>query len=421
MSSRDVRRDLPARRRGARPGKRAADDEHVAAPAGTAGRGLGVSCAIYLDHNATTPIAPEVLAAMRPYLERHFANPSSAHADGATAAAAVERARGEVAALLGGEPDGVVFTASGSEADNLAITGVALARLGERDHIVTSAVEHPAVLATCRYLQRRLGFRLTIVPVDSYGVVDPDDVRRAIEPGTVLVSVMHANNEVGTLQPIAEIAAVARERGVLVHTDAAQSVGKLPLDVEALGVDLLTVAGHKLYAPKGTGALYVRAGTRLDSVIHGAGHEHGLRAGTENVPYIAGLGAAATLAGNQLRNGAHVQVQRLRDRLHAALRSAAPDLSLNGHPDQRLPNTLNVSFPGLDGERLLAHTPSIAAATGAACHSGRTEPSAVLTAIGLDAERALGAVRLSLGYGTTAAQIDAAATALVAAAAIDAH
>jgi cysteine desulfurase len=371
---------------------------------------------IYLDHNATTPIAAEVLDAMRPYLEQHFGNPSSAHESGTAAAAAVERARAEVAVALGGEPDGVVFTASGSEADNLAIMGVALARLGERDHVVTSAVEHPAVLAACRYLQRRFGFRLTIVPVDHFGLVDPDDVRRAIEPATVLVSVMHANNEVGTLQPIAEIAEVAHERGVLVHTDAAQSVGKVPVEIGELGVDLLTVAGHKLYAPKGIGALYVRPGTRIDPVIHGAGHEHGLRAGTENVPYIAGLGAAATLAARRLRDGAHVEVQRLRDRLHAALRSAVPDLALNGHPEHRLPNTLNVSFPGFDGEDLLARTPAVAAATGSACHSGRTEPSAVLTAMGLDAERALGAVRLSLGYGTTAAQIDAAAPALAGAA-----
>jgi cysteine desulfurase len=371
---------------------------------------------IYLDHNATTPIAAEVLDAMRPYLEQHFGNPSSAHESGTAAAAAVERARAEVAVALGGGPDGVVFTASGSEADNLAIMGVALARLGERDHVVTSAVEHPAVLAACRYLQRRFGFRLTIVPVDHFGLVDPDDVRRAIEPATVLVSVMHANNEVGTLQPIAEIAEVAHERGVLVHTDAAQSVGKVPVEIGELGVDLLTVAGHKLYAPKGIGALYVRPGTRIDPVIHGAGHEHGLRAGTENVPYIAGLGAAATLAARRLRDGAHVEVQRLRDRLHAALRSAVPDLALNGHPEHRLPNTLNVSFPGFDGEDLLACTPAVAAATGSACHSGRTEPSAVLTAMGLDAERALGAVRLSLGYGTTAAQIDAAAPALAGAA-----
>jgi cysteine desulfurase len=374
---------------------------------------------IYLDHNATTPIAPEVRDAMRPYLEQHFGNPSSAHAYGAAAGAAVERARAEVAALLGGEPDGVVFTASGSEADNLAIMGVALARLGEHDHVVTSAVEHPAVLASCRYLQRRFGFRLTIVPVDHFGVVDPDDVGRAIEPATVLVSIMHANNEVGTLQPIAEIAEVAHERGVLVHTDAAQSVGKVSVRLGELGVDLLTVAGHKLYAPKGIGALYVRPGTRIDPLIHGAGHEHGLRAGTENVPYIAGLGAAATLAGRRLREGAPLEVQRLRDHLHAGLRSAVPDLALNGHPRRRLPNTLNVSFPGLDGESLLARIPSIAAATGAACHSGRTEPSSVLTAMGLDAERALGAVRLSLGYDTTAEQIDAAGAALAGAATVD--
>jgi cysteine desulfurase len=376
---------------------------------------------IYLDHNATTPIAPEVLEAMRPYLERHFGNPSSAHAHGATAATAVARARAEVAALLGGDPDGVVFTASGSEADNLAIMGVALARLGDGDHVIASAVEHPAVLATCRYLERRLGYRLTVVPVDGFGVVDPDAVRGAIEPGTVLISIMHANNEVGALQPIVEIARVAHERGILVHTDAAQAVGKVPTDVRELGVDLLTLAGHKLYAPKGIGVLYVRPGTRLDPVIHGAGHEHGLRAGTENVPYIAGLGAAATLAARRLQAGAPLEVRRLRDRLYAALRAAVPDIALNGHPENRLPNTLNVSFPGRDGESLLARTPSIAAATGSACHSGRTEPSPVLMAMGLDAQRALGAVRLSLGYDSTAAQIDAAAAALADAAAGDRH
>jgi cysteine desulfurase len=372
---------------------------------------------IYLDHNATTPVAPEVLAAVKPYLERDFGNPSSSHAYGAAAAAAVSQARSEIAGLLGGEADGIVFTGSGSEADALAIVGVALAHLGERDHIVTSAVEHPAVRAACRYLQHRFGFRVTVVPVDSCGLVDPDDVRRAIEPGTVLVSVIHANNEVGTLQPLTEIAAAGRERGVLVHTDAAQSVGKVPVDVDALGVDLLTVVGHKMYAPKGIGALYVRVRTRLDPIVHGAGHEHGLRAGTENVPYIAGLGAAASLAARRLADGRHEEMQRLRDRLHAALQAAVPDLALNGHPTLRLPNTLNVSFPGCDGEELLARTPTIAAATGSACHSGRTEPSTVLTAMGLDAPRALAAVRLSLGYDTTAEEIDAAVAALCAAAA----
>jgi cysteine desulfurase len=367
---------------------------------------------IYLDHNATTPVAPVVLDAMRPYLEQHFGNPSSAHAYGAAAAAAVRHAREQVAALLGGEPEGVVFTGSGSEADNLAIVGVALAHLGERDHIVTSPIEHPAVRAAWRYLQHRHGFRVTVVPVDSYGVVDPGDVRRAIEPRTVLVSVMHANNEVGTLQPIAEIAAAAREHAVLVHTDAAQSLDKVPIDLRAMDVDLLTVVGHKMYAPKGIGALYIRPGTRIDPVIHGGGHEHGLRAGTENVPYIVGLGAAAALARRRLGEGRQIEVRRLRDRLHARLRSAVADLALNGHPDRRLPNTLNVSFPGCDGEELLARTPAIAAATGSACHSGRTEPSAVLTAMGLDAGRALGAVRLSLGYDTTETEVDAAAAAL---------
>jgi cysteine desulfurase len=373
---------------------------------------------IYLDNNATTPIAPEVREAMLPYLEDRFGNPSSAHEDGRLAREAVERARAQVAALLGCEPESIVFTASGSEADNLAIKGVALARLGERDHIITSAIEHPAVLSACRYLERRLGYRLTILPVDGFGIVDPEDVRRAIEPGTVLVSVMHANNEVGTLEPIAEIAGVAREHRIACHTDAAQSVGKVPVDVDELAVDLLAMTGHKLYAPKGVGALYVRPGTRLDSLIHGAGHEYGLRAGTENVPYIVGLGAACALATEHRRAGVPDRVRGLRDRLHEALQSAVPGLVLNGHPENRLPNTLNVSFPDQDGESLLARTPSVAAATGSACHSGRTEPSSVLMAMGLDAQRAIGAVRLSLGHDTTAADVDAVATALAASAAM---
>jgi cysteine desulfurase len=371
---------------------------------------------IYLDHNATTPVAREVHDAMRTYLEDGFGNPSSAHAYGDVARAAVEGARAEVAELLGCDPESVVFTASGTEADNLAIKGVALAHLGERDHLITTAVEHPAVLSACRYLQLRFGYRVTVLPVDGFGVVDADEVRRAIEPGTALISVMHASNEVGTIQPIAEIARAAAERGIPLHTDAAQSVGKVAVNVDELGVDLLTVAGHKLYAPKGIGVLYVRPGTRIDPVIHGAGHEHGLRAGTENVPYIAGLGAAARLARRRLHDGADRGVERMRDRLHAALSSAVPGLALNGHPDNRLPNTLNVSFPGCDGERLLAGAPSVAAATGSACHSGRTEPSAVLTAMGLDAGRALGAVRLSLGYDTADPEIEAAAGALAAAA-----
>jgi cysteine desulfurase len=374
---------------------------------------------IYLDHNATTPIADEVREAMRAHFDDGFGNPSSAHAHGRGARAAVERAREQVAALLGGEPEGVVFTGSGSEADNLAFIGVALAHLGERDHIVTSAIEHPAVLAACAYLERRFGFRITRVGVDRSGIVDPDDVRRAIEPATVLVSIMHANNEVGTLQPVVEIAEIAREHGVAMHTDAAQAVGKVRTHVDELGVDLLTVVGHKMGAPKGIGALYVRTGTRLDPLVHGGGQERGLRAGTENVPYIASLGAACTLAARRLATGADHEVKALRDRLHAALRTAVPGLELNGHLERRLPNTLNVSFPGSDGERLLAAIPAVAAATGSACHSGRAEPSPVLTAMGVDSARALGAVRLSLGYDTSEAEIDAAAALLAGAAATD--
>jgi cysteine desulfurase len=369
---------------------------------------------VYLDHNATTPVAAEALDAMRPYLERHFGNPSSGHEFGAAADEAVERARAQVATLLSCEPESIVFTASGSEADNLAIKGVALARRGSGDHVITSAIEHPAVLDACRYLEGRLGYRLTILPVDGSGLVDPDDVRRAIEPGTVLISVMHANNEVGTLEPIPEIAVLAGEREIPFHSDAAQSVGKVRTDVDELGVDLLALAGHKLYAPKGIGALYVRPGTRLDPLIHGAGHERGLRAGTENVPYIAALGAVCALARERLLAGADERVRRLRDRLQAELESRTPALVLNGHPNRRLPNTLNVSFPGLDAEDLLARTPSVAASSGSACHSGRTEPSAVLTAMGLEPARALGAVRLSLGYGTIEAEVDAAAAALAA-------
>jgi cysteine desulfurase len=327
---------------------------------------------------------------------------------------AVERARAQVAALLGCEPDSIVFTASGSEANNLAIKGVTVNRRRDDEHIITTVIEHPAVLNACRYLERRHGHRLTIAAVDQTGLVDPDDIRTAIQPGTVLISVMHANNEVGTLQPIQEIAALARECGIAMHTDAAQSVGKVWATVDELGVDLLSLAGHKLYAPKGIGALYVRPGTQLEPLIHGADHEHGLRAGTENVPYIVALGAACALARERLLSGADIGVRRLRDRLHAKLEEYMPGLALNGHHDRRLPNTLNISFPGVDGEDLLARAHAVAASTGSACHSGRTEPSTVLTAMGIGRARALGAVRLSLGYNTTETDVDKAAGALTA-------
>jgi cysteine desulfurase len=368
---------------------------------------------IYLDYNATTPIAREVVDALLPYLQSEFGNPSSSHAYGTAAHDGVERARSQVAGLIGCSPDEIIFTGAGSEANNLAIKGVAFAGRDRGDHLITSAVEHPAVLNTCRYLVERFGYRLSILPVDGTGQVDPDDLRRAIEPRTVLVTVMHANNETGTLQPVAELAEIARSAGIPFHTDAAQSVGKVETNVDALGVDLLTIVGHKLYAPKGIGALYVRRGTMLDSLVHGAGHEGGRRAGTENVPYMVALGAACDLAGQRLASGDSERVRGLRDRLHAALSEGVPGLELNGQTEVRLPNTLNVSFPGHDGEELLARTPAIAASTGSACHAGRTEPSGVLTEMGIERGRALGAVRLSLGHPTTPEEVELAALALI--------
>lgn len=371
---------------------------------------------IYLDYNATTPIHPRVVAAIEPYLHGHPGNPSSGHAPGRDAAAAVAAGRAQVAALLGCAPDEVVFTGGGSEADNLALKGVAMAQRAHGRHLVVSAVEHPAVRETARFLERE-GWRVTIVPVDATGRVAPDAVAAALRDDTVLVSIMHANNETGTINPIAEIAAVAHARGALMHTDAAQSVGKLPVKVRELDVDLLTVAGHKLYAPKGIGALYVRRGLMLEPLIHGAGHEGGRRAGTENVPWIVGLGAACALALEEGIAASGTRVRDLRDRLHRLLADAFPDLVLNGHPEHRLPNTLNVSIPGVSGRQVLDRCPEIAASTGSACHEGEHRVSGVLGAMGVAHEVALGALRLSLGLMTTAEEVDAAAAALVRAAA----
>jgi cysteine desulfurase len=367
---------------------------------------------IYLDYNATTPIDPAVLAAMQPYLATHFGNASSGHPYGRTAQAAVATARAQVAALLGCAPDEVVFTGGGTESDNQAILGVALAHRERGDHLVTTEIEHPAVLESCRYLERRHGFRVTYLPVDSAGQVEPAAVEAALSPRTLLVSVMHAQNETGILQPVAALAAAARRRGVLVHTDAAQSVGKVPVNVDALGVDLLAVAGHKLYAPKGIGVLYVRRGTVLDPYVHGAGQEGGLRAGTENVASVVALGAACAVAGQRLAADGP-RLGALRDRLAASL-GAAGWITNNACAD-RLPNTLNVSLEGVWGEDVLQKAPAVAASTGSACHSGSPEPSAVLLAMGLSRVRALGAVRLSLGRGTTETDVDRAAAALVAA------
>ncbi len=359
---------------------------------------------IYLDYNATTPVDPRVIDAMLPYLREHFGNPSSSHYYGSQARAGVDTAREQVASLLGCAPGEIVFTGGGSESDNLAIKGVAEAYRDRGNHIITCQIEHPAVLNTCRYLERH-GYRVTYLPVDPEGRVDPNAVARAITPETILITLMHANNEVGTIQPLGAVSQIAREHGILFHTDAAQSVGKIPTRVDELGVDLLTVAGHKLYAPKGIGALYVRRGMSLEPLIHGAGHEHGLRAGTENTASIVGLGAACELAALTLDESVRQQTA-LRDRLYQGLCKRVQTVQLNGHPTERLPNTLNVSFVGQDSSLLLPSVPEIAASTGSACHAGETEPSAVLLAMGVPRDVALGAVRLSLGRWTTEEEID---------------
>ncbi len=359
---------------------------------------------IYLDYNASTPIAPEVLAAMRPFLDGAYGNPSSGHWAGNPAREAVERARGQLARLLGCANDEVVFTSGGSEANNHALKGVAFALRNKGDHIVTSTIEHPATLAPCEHLAK-LGYRITYVPVDRLGRVDPEDIRRALTPRTILVSIMHANNEVGTIQPIEEIGRITRERGVLLHTDAAQSVGKIPTKVNELGVDLLSIAGHKLYAPKGVGALCIRSGTPIEPLIHGAGHEGGRRAGTESALMAAALGAAAELAANL---EPMTDIRDLRDDFWRQLKATLGDrVVLNGHPEHRLPNTLNVSFVGRIGAEVLANLDGVAASTGSACHSGRIELSPVLRAMATSPEIGMGAVRFSLGRGTTTAEIEA--------------
>lgn len=369
---------------------------------------------VYLDYNATTPVAPEVVDAMLPFLREQFGNPSSSHGRGQFAKAAVNDARRQVAALIGAVPEEIVFTGCATEANNLALLGVAAASGEGKRHLVISAVEHLAVTQPALHLEE-LGWELSVVPVDGCGRVAPAAVAAALRPDTALVSVMHSNNEVGTIQPVAEIAALTRPRNILLHTDAAQSAGKIAVDVEALGVDLLTLAGHKFYAPKGVGALYVRAGTPIRAITFGADQERGLRPGTENVPAMIGLGMAARLARERLPE-ITVKLRRLRDRLHARLAEAVPDLVLNGHPDERLPNTLHVSFPGVTGRMLLhAVNAEVAASLGSACHSEHDTVSGVLAAMGVDAARAAGAVRLSVGVTTSEVDIHRAAAALISA------
>ncbi len=362
---------------------------------------------IYLDYNATTPIDPEVAAAMLPYLHRHFGNPSSSHTYGITASEAVISARLQVAELLGATPEEVVFTSGGTESNNMVIQGLARRLASQGRHIITSSVEHPAVLEPCYALEKD-NFCVTILPVDGEGRVSPETVAQAVTSETTLISIMHANNEVGTIQPIAEIAAVAREHGILLHTDAAQSVGKIAARPDELGVDFLSLAGHKLYAPKGVGALYIRSGRHLDRLIHGASHESGRRAGTENVLGIVGLGKACEIAGESLEaGGAHSRASR--DRLWQGLGSRLTDLRRNGDPEACLPNTLSVSFRGIDATALLTEIGDrVAASAGAACHSEGVEVSTALTAMQVPLDYAMGTVRFSVGRPTTEREVDTA-------------
>jgi cysteine desulfurase len=358
---------------------------------------------IYLDFNASTPIAPEVAEAMRPFLSQHFGNPSSQHWAGVPAKEGVEHARQQVAELLQCSPGEIVFTSGGSESNNHAIKGVFFALKEKGNHIITTQIEHPAVINPCRFLEK-LGAEVTYVPVDRYGSVDPQDIQRAITPRTILITVMHANNEVGTIQPIEEISKIAKERGIILHTDAAQSVGKIATNVDGLGVDLLSVAGHKVYAPKGIGALYIRRGTPIEPLIHGAGHESGRRAGTENVLLIVGLGKACEVAKKYVDEDG---IRRMRDHFWKLLQDHFGEkVVLNGHPVHRLPNTLNVSFVGKAGGEILSRLEGVAASTGAACHSGSVELSPVLKAMGISPQVGMGAIRFSLGRTTTIQELE---------------
>ncbi len=366
---------------------------------------------IYLDYNGTTPLDPEVIAVMRPFLETEFGNPSSSHWYGIRPKRAVEAARRQAAGLLGCQPEEMFFTSGGTESNNHAIKGLARALKEKGRHLITSTVEHPAVLDVCRYLVQE-GFETTFVDVDDQGMVRVDDVADAIRPETILISIMHANNEVGTIQPIDEIGVIARQKGIFIHTDAAQSLGKIAVDVQSMNVDMLSVAGHKLYAPKGIGALYVRKRLLPEKFCHGAGQEMGWRAGTENVMAIVGLGKACEMADRSLDHaGRHLMA--MRDRLHTGLAVGLVDMRLNGHPELRLPNTLSLSFKGLEANRILEEIGlEVAASAGAACHSDTVTLSHVLEAMRVPVEWSKGTVRFSTGRMTTVEQIDRAITAV---------
>ncbi len=366
---------------------------------------------IYLDHNATTPVDPAASKAMMPFIEGEFGNPSSPYPLGARAKASLETAREDVACLIGCEDHEITFTSGGSESNNAVLKGIIDFKRPEEFHLITSAVEHPAILNPASYLMG-LGVRVTVLPVDALGRVDPSDIQSAIEPDTALISIMLANNETGTLQPVEEISKIARDHGIPTHTDAAQAVGKISVDVNVLGVDFLSIAGHKLYAPKGVGALYIREGRTLTPLIHGAGQEGGKRAGTENVILSVGLGAASRVARKGLND--HTRTMKtLRDHLQGLLFDGLDKPVLNGHPDERLPNTLNISVPGIAGSQILEGLPNLCASTGAACHDRSVKLSPVLSAMGVSKEVGMGALRLTVGKGNTEAEIEAAARMII--------
>jgi cysteine desulfurase len=359
---------------------------------------------VYLDHNASTPVHPEVVAAMLPYFSDVFGNPSSVHGFGRDARAAVDAARDRVAEFLGARPEEVVFTSGGTESDNFGVKGLAWAR--GRGHVITSKVEHHAVLRSCEALEAD-GFAVTYLPVDGHGMVDPDDARRALRPDTVAITLMHANREVGPIQPVGAIGAIAREAGVPFHVDAVQTFGKIPLDVDAMHIDALSFSGHKIYGPKGIAGLYIRRGTKMVSIQHGGEHERRRRAGTENVPGIVGLGKAVEVRARDMRAEAP-RVAALRDRMWDGIRARVPDVRLNGHPTERLPGTANICYRNVESESIVLGLDlrGVAVSAGSACTSGSVEPSYVLVAMGVALDWAMGAVRSSLGRGTTAEDVD---------------
>ena len=367
---------------------------------------------IYMDHSATSPVDPEVFEAMKPYFTDSFGNASTLYSLGRDARKAMESAREEVASIIGAETKDIIFTSGGTESDNIAIKGTAYKLKNKGNHIITSDIEHPAVDETCKYLEKN-GFEVTYLPVYEDGIVKVSDLEAAITDKTILITVMHANNEIGTIQPIAEIGKIARERGIYFHTDAVQTVGKIPVDVKELNVDMLSLSSHKLYGPKGVGALYVRKGVRIEPIIHGGGHERGIRPGTENVAGIVGLGKACSLARENLERDAQ-KLRGLRDRLIEGVLEQNEDSYLNGHRTKRLPNNANFRFTGIEGESLILHLDSkgIASSTGSACSSTKLEPSHVLMAIGLEEVEAHGSLRISLGHENTEEDIDFTLTAI---------